>query len=138
MEDAGQGFNKEMVTSLKRGSVHVTDDIDEDGMSGAEGIRKKRRMSEEREISPKLGDSTTAGPTEEAGFSSTNTSKTIVTQVPGEVSEEDEEIEEEEEIGPDGTRSVKYCLEAFTDDGDDGVPTCLLCLQVFFLPVKMI
>lgn len=42
--------------------------------------------------------------------------------------DEDEGEEEDDEIGPDGNRSVRYCLDAFTDEDDNGASVCRLCL----------
>lgn len=102
-----------VASSLKRGNADVHHE-EEVGVPDAEGsVRKKPRLKEIMGISSEDQDGDRMG--------TGRKSPTL------EAMDEDDGDDEGDKIGPDGTRSVNYCLEAFTDEGD-GVITCLLCL----------
>ena len=42
--------------------------------------------------------------------------------------DDDDDDDDDDEIGPDGMRSIRSCLEIFTEEDEDGVYTCSLCM----------
>jgi hypothetical protein len=96
-------------SSLKRSSLDIHDDEDGSLSDVGESARKRLRMS---------GD--LPSERDEDG-------RTIPTHSSLQVLDEDAgDEEEEDEFGPDGKRSIKYCLYVFTEEDGD-VIICSLC-----------
>ncbi|KAF9452415.1 hypothetical protein P691DRAFT_218658 [Macrolepiota fuliginosa MF-IS2] len=99
--------------ALKRGSSSISggEGSEEGEIHNPECVRKKPRLGEGVDGSSVNGNAPGVAP-------------------PQAMEEDDEEEEEEEEeFGPDGLRTIKYCLDAFTDEDDNGIPACVLCLK---------
>ncbi|KAJ3560025.1 hypothetical protein NP233_g11099 [Leucocoprinus birnbaumii] len=126
---------------MKRGSVHMDTD-DEVEVPLADVMRKKARLdkSTSRPSSPTLGQPSNTTDPSPASISAAPESAPAVPVVPfvpdnqsvlppanAMDEDDDDDDEEEEEFGPDGKRTVKYCLNMFTDEQDDGTTTCSLC-----------
>lgn len=127
------------VISLKRGSIHISDGDEEEGEIPHTGVRKKPRLEGDTDVSSKDIPSGVIAATAMADGAGAGIANGDIQAEPtktmdehndeGEEDEEEEEEEEEEdEIGPDGLRTIKYCLDAFTDEDDNDVLTCVLCL----------
>ncbi|KAF5364277.1 hypothetical protein D9756_000752 [Leucocoprinus leucothites] len=128
----------------KRGSVHMDTD-DEAEVPLADLMRKKPRLDRAPDDPPPPnGQSNVMAST--PNLASVSASTSVMAGAPAPAlgafntlgapavsgttdDDDDDDDDDDEEIGPDGTRSIKSCLNIFTEEEDDGTFTCSLCLS---------
>ena len=107
-------------------------DIDEVEVPLLSQMRKKPRLdSVDGHILPDRQTSTTTAVTPVTASATISTSPKAAAAVPGASNRPaipDVEKNDDDEIGPDGMRSISSCLDFFTEEDENGNFTCSLCM----------
>jgi len=121
----------------KPGSMMYIDSVDEEEVPPLSLMRKKPRLdSADEHTLPDRQIRTTAYTSAVIPITASSTSLEAVAAVPGtpnrpaipDVEKNDDVKNDDDEIGPDGMRSIRSCLDIFTEEGENGIITCSLCM----------
>lgn len=116
----------------KSGNLMDIDSNDRGEVPLVSQMRKKPRLdSADEHTSPDRQTSTTTytpAVTASTAISTTPEAAAAIPGAPNRPAIPDVEKNDDDEIGPDGMRSIRSCLDIFTEEDENGIITCSLCM----------